>query len=363
MQTVPGSAGFPPRPVGARMPALRTAEPQKRMSFPMATAEGKRYEVSACRPSQLPELRTLINQVFLTERGGKGDMFEYVPLLYRQTDTANLRVVTCAGRIVGHAGICPRPLRWRGQTFQVGLIGGVCCEAGLRGTGVGTLAMQDAARRTAELGLDFGVLWTGSVRFYTRLGWRHAGRMTIAHARRTSAPASLPVLALRESPFSPDDCHALHAAAGRNGIVRTVEETRRLFVAPGRDVTVAAQDGRLAGYAVLVGATVREVEGDAAACSALLAHAAQNSDVTSVWPFGDARLTAIGQALTMDVKTHPLGMMLVVSRERLLAKVERELGRSLASCGPGDALLAALFGTPTSPTPPVDVFINYLDHV
>ena len=198
--------------------------------------------------------------------------------------------------------------------FQAGLIGGVCCVASLRGRGVGTLVVQDVARRMAELELDFGVLWTGSVGFYTRLGWRHAGRMGIAQVRRTSALPSLPVYALRESAFSPDDCHALHAAAWRNEVVRTSEETRRLFAAPHREVTVAVRGEALAGYAVRVGTTVREIEGDAAACAALLAHAAQNSEVTSVWPFGDERLAAIGQALTLDVKPHPLGMMLVVSR-------------------------------------------------
>lgn len=327
-----------------------------------------------CRPNELPALRALLNEVFIAERGASGDLFEYAPLLYAEANVEQLRVVRRGREIVGHAGILERPIRWRGQTLRAGLIGGVCARQELRGLGIGTLVMEDAAARMGALGLDFGVLWTGSPGFYERLGWRHAGGISIVRITEVVDDGDVrhEIMALSESPFAPDDCHELHEAAARNEVVRTVEETRVVLTGPGRDALLALAGGRLVGYAAHDGHAVREIEGDAVACVSLLTEAARLGCHLGVFPLNDARLAPIAEALPVEIQRRPLGMVLVVTRARLVGKLEAETGLSAAELGLGpelddDAVLTRIFGDPERPASedplPLDIHIDYADHV
>lgn len=323
----------------------------------------------------MPHLRSLLNEVFITERDSSGDLFEFAPLLYSEANVQNLRVVRSGSRLVGHAGILPRPIRWRGQVFQVGLIGGVCARQELRGQGIGTIAMEDAARRMEEIGLDFGVLWTGSPGFYERLGWRTAGGicvMGMQEAADTEIELHFEIMPLAESPFDPAKCHRLHEQAARNEVVRTCEETEALLSIGGRETFIALRGGRLGGYAVKTGETIREIEGDAAICIALLHHLAAEGARQCIFARSDPRIDAIEGALPVNLQRRPLGMVLIVDRASLLAKIADETGRSAGELGLGDDLsdddlIARVFGSPEdepSEEPlPVDVHIDYLDHV
>lgn len=330
--------------------------------------------VGACRPDELPALRALLNEVFIAERGASGDLFDYAPLLYARANVEQLRVVRRGRAIVGHAGILERPIRWRGQTLRAGLVGGVCARQELRGMGIGTLAMEDAAAHMGALGLDFGVLWTGSPGFYERLGWRHAGGISIVRIVEAAEAGEVrhELLPLSESPFTPDDCHELHEAAGRNEVVRTAEETRVVLTGPGHDALLALAGGRLVGYAAHDGHAVREIEGDAAACVSLLTEAARLGCHLAVFPLNDQRLAPVAEALPVEIQRRPLGMVLIVTRAGLVGKLEAETGRSATELGLGpavddEALLARIFGDPgrqASDEPlPLDIHIDYADHV
>ncbi|HCA46331.1 MAG TPA: hypothetical protein DEP45_02915 [Armatimonadetes bacterium] len=330
--------------------------------------------VGPCRPKELPQLRKLLNEVFITERNTEGDLFNFAPLLYNDANVENLRVVRDGRTIVGHAGICVRPIRWRGQVFQAGLIGGVCARKDLRGTGIGTLAMEDVAQRMTELGLDFGVLWTGSQGFYQRLGWRTAGglcMMRILEAAEGGA-SGFEVMPLNESPFRPEDCHRLHEAAGRNEVIRTAQETRVQMGIPTRSAWIGLSGGHLAGYAVRAGETLQEIEGDAGVCAALIVRAASEGVRRCVFPLNDPRVAAIEGALPVCVERRSMGMLLIVNRASLTAKIAPETCATAADLGIGplssaEVLMARIFGQPErepSEEPlPLDIHISYLDHV
>lgn len=335
---------------------------------------GQKFTVGPCRPRELPALRALLNEVFIAERGATGDLFAYAPLLYAEANVEQLRVVRRGRELVGHAGILERPIRWRTQTLRAGLIGGVCARQELRGLGIGTLAMEDAVAHMGALGLDFGVLWTGSPGFYERLGWRHAGGISIVRIVEAAEAGEVrhEMLPLSESPFTPDDCHELHEAAGRNEVMRTVEESRAVMHAGGGDALLALRGGRLVGYAAHDGHAVREIEGDAAACVSLLTEAARMGCHLAVFPLNDPRLAPIAEALPVEIQRRPLGMMLIVTRAGLVGKLEAETGLSAAELGLGadlddEALLTRVFGGPerqASDEPlPLDLHIDYLDHV
>ncbi|MGI5819097.1 MAG: GNAT family N-acetyltransferase [Armatimonadota bacterium] len=328
-----------------------------------------------CTVRKLPKLRALLNEVFITERNADGDLFELTPLLYNEDNLANLRIVRDGKKVVGHAGVLPRRLRWRGQTFEVGLIGGVCARQELRGAGIGTLAMQDAAGRMAELGLDFGVLWTGSHGFYERLGWRVAGGITIMgiqEAAEEPIEIGYEIMRLSESPFGPRCCHRMHEEAGRNEVIRTAEETETLLQTAGRGAWLALEGGRPAGYAAFQGEAIREIEGPAAVCIALIKYAATEGARRCVFPLNDPRIEAADRALPVNVQRRALGMLLIVNRESLVSKITAEVGATPDDLGIGpdatdEVLIARIFGQPErepSDEPlPLDIHISHLDHV
>ena len=330
--------------------------------------------VGPCTSKELPRLRKLLNEVFITERNAQGDIFEFAPLLYNEANVVNLRVVRDGRKIVGHAGICVRPIRWRGQLLQAGLIGGVCAREELRGQGIGTLVMQDVAEHMAELGLDFGVLWTGSQAFYERLGWRTMGGISMMRVEEAPGQAECccELMLLAESPFRPEDCHRLHAEAARSEVVRTPEETQVLMNAAGRVTWLALEGGRLSGYATLTGDTIREIEGDAEVCITLIEHAACEGARRCVFALNDPRIAAVEEALPVDLVRSPLGMFLIVNRDSLVAKIADEAGATPEDLGIGvgesdEVLMERVLGGPDlepSDAPlPLDIHIGYLDHV
>lgn len=328
-------------------------------------------QVGPCTVAELPQLSDLLDDVFIRERKGSGVIFDFAPLLYHERNVEQLRVVRRADEIIGHAGILERPIAWRGQVFRAGLIGGVCAREDLRGQGIGTIAMQDVARHMAGMGLDFGVLWTGSHGFYERQGWRIAGglsRLKVPAGERPM-PEGIEVMTLEAGPSGIETCHALHVAAGRNEVVRTVEETRA--VTHKREVWVAVQGAELVGYTIGKGDTVRELEGGAQACIALLSHLAQQQDLLTVLPLHDVRTAPILAALGAERTPSPLGMCLIVSRERFLGKVSAELGRPAEEFGvtplmSDEEVMQVVFRDHEddwSGDLPLDIFIDYADHV
>jgi predicted N-acetyltransferase YhbS len=331
--------------------------------------------VGPCTVKELPRLRALLDDVFLGDRDAERGLFDYVPLLYNEDNVENLRVVRDRKKIVGHAGILPRSIRWRGQTFEAGLIGGVCAREDRRGEGIGTLAMQDAADRMADLGLDFGVLWTGSHGFYERLGWRSAGGvsvMGIHEAAGEQVDVACEIMRLSESPLGPQNCHRLHEEAARNEVIRTPEETEALLSIPGRWTWIALEGGCLAGYAAAAGEVIREIEGPAATCVGLLHHAAAEGSRRCHFPLNDPRIDAIAERLPVRVSRQTQGMFLITNAESLVAKIAEETGASPDDLGidpeaGDDVLIARIFGQPErapSDDPlPLDIHIGYLDHV
>lgn len=333
-----------------------------------------RFQAGPCKKSETRRLRALLNEVFITERGNDGDLFDYAPLLYSEENLENLRVVREGKQIVGHAGILPRAIRWRGQTLQAGLIGGVCARQQLRGEGIGTLAMQDVAERMAELELDFGLLWTGSHEFYQRLGWRLGGGSATMQIREAAGQVAggHEIMPLRESPFSFEDCHRLHLKAARHEVVRTCEESRLLMAGERCSISIALEGGRMVGYAASTGDTIRELEGPAEACITMIEHAASQGLHRCLFPLNDPRLEPIRQALPVHLDLRPLGMFLIVNSSALVEKIVAETGKEAEQMGIGagasrEMLMMGIFGgperEPAEEPLPLDIHVGHLDHV
>ena len=80
-------------------------------------------------------------------------------------------VLDDGGRIVAHAALVEREIRFDGRPLRAGYVEAVATDPGRQGRGLGTIVMA----RIGELirsGFEIGVLGTGRQSFYGRLGWR-----------------------------------------------------------------------------------------------------------------------------------------------------------------------------------------------
>jgi aminoglycoside 2'-N-acetyltransferase I len=75
------------------------------------------------------------------------------------------------GVIVAHAAVVERLIEIGGRPIRTGYVEAVATLHARRGTGLGTLVMEEVARIIRD-GYELGMLGTGVQSFYERLGWR-----------------------------------------------------------------------------------------------------------------------------------------------------------------------------------------------
>ena len=80
-------------------------------------------------------------------------------------------LVEADGRIVSHAALVEREIRIGGRPYRTGYVEAVATAPDLQGRGYGSRAMG-AIGAGIEERYELGVLGTGAIGFYERLGWR-----------------------------------------------------------------------------------------------------------------------------------------------------------------------------------------------
>ncbi len=114
------------------------------------------------------------------------------PLLFSVTESANLRVISDAGAIVAHAGLCVRPASLRGVTVQVGALGAVFTRADHRGRGLGAAVVADALAQARAAGVALALV-SGDGPLYQRLGFAPVPPATAWSPPAPSAPSDVGV--------------------------------------------------------------------------------------------------------------------------------------------------------------------------
>ncbi|MBI3911938.1 MAG: GNAT family N-acetyltransferase [Armatimonadetes bacterium] len=143
------------------------------------------FEISACRPEELPALLDLADRVFRSRRSGA--MEKEYPLLFHPDNLEQLRVIRAQGRPVSHVGVCLREGVILGCRMGVASIGSVATAPDYRGGGMASALMEDARRHSLERGVSL-MLISGGRGLYHRLGYVPAGRFASLVAPAGTAP-------------------------------------------------------------------------------------------------------------------------------------------------------------------------------
>lgn len=124
------------------------------------------------RPEELPAVIRLADHVFSPHAGEMGPSF---PLLFREANAEQLRVIDRAGEIVSLVGLCIRDALLLGTPVRAALIGAVCTHPEHRGNGFASRLMEDARAHAIDSGADL-MLISGGRGLYHRLGYVRVGR-------------------------------------------------------------------------------------------------------------------------------------------------------------------------------------------
>lgn len=203
------------------------------------------------RPIQfddLEELRDLLDGVFRRPRGvfDQSQLTDF-PLVFRESNFGNCRVLVEDGRIVSHSALWPRELMARGRRLSVGILVSVATEPENRERGYAAALVRDLMQTMHEDGFDFCVLWTGVPDFYRKLGWEavtaQGELLTVSPEHLRDVDDELDVVA-----FDP----AAHLegvlelqSADRLRMSREREEALSLLTLPKVPVRVAIRDDRV----------------------------------------------------------------------------------------------------------------------
>jgi aminoglycoside 2'-N-acetyltransferase I len=75
------------------------------------------------------------------------------------------------GVVAGHASVIERSIEVGGRPLRTGYVEGVATREDRRGSGIGSTVMREVAAIIRE-DFELGMLGTGRIAFYERLGWR-----------------------------------------------------------------------------------------------------------------------------------------------------------------------------------------------
>lgn len=128
----------------------------------------------ASKLEELPEIVSLVNEVFMAPKGLPPILGEIFPLLFNGNNLDNLRVIVKDGKPISHVGVWEGNLLIYGSWFKVGMIGAVCTRKDFRGRGYASALVMDALRKMRADGVDL-VLISGDRDLYRRFGCFKSG--------------------------------------------------------------------------------------------------------------------------------------------------------------------------------------------
>jgi GNAT superfamily N-acetyltransferase len=169
----------------------------------------------------------------------------------------NFWVADAGGRLVCCVQIFPRALRVGSGVVSLGGIGSVFTHPDARSSGTASAVLRSTERAMRERGMALGMLFTGRISFYQRLGWRAwplANALYVKHADPPPPAAGVEISPLDAAVdlAAVKQLHAGYSDRRAGTLVRddsAWQGSLRVAGNPGEDFRVARRDGEVVGYA------------------------------------------------------------------------------------------------------------------
>jgi GNAT superfamily N-acetyltransferase len=204
-------------------------------------------EPRAPERSRWNDLFRLLNQVL--RPGLPATIRDEYPLMFREENMGNLRVVVEDDRIVSHVGFLPVDFHVDGVDMHLGLLGSVATDEAYRGRGLATACLNAAEQAVRDDGGSVSILWADDRAFYERQGYVRAGREDLF---------VIPTRLLRRRndrsgirPATPGDADRLANVHGtlRARTIRPPRDWKLLLKTPRMLTLVYERDRRVVAYA------------------------------------------------------------------------------------------------------------------
>lgn len=323
------------------------------------------------RPARLEEREDLIgmvNLIFRIAAGREPTIGRDWPHVYTPSNLENVMVVSDpsqGGKVVASTGVWASETRVGDAILRVGGINCVGTLQEYRRHGLGSQVMQAAQARMSELDCHAGLLVTGIMNWYRKLGWEEAGGVRSYRLNRGNIGLLPPLATGIRCRFATvnetvneeaeEDEVAAQVVRLRNqdrlGATRTLEGFRQLYAARrSPQIVLAESEGVAIAYILVRENLVLEWGGNAQSIAALVriyfetlddpetstsqrneaGRPAALQNLTLMTPTWQHPLLTLLDAVRLPYATEYLGMLFVVDPRRILdayalssVKVER----------------------------------------
>lgn len=254
------------------------------------------------------------------------------PTALTTTNIHNMRIMTEDDKILSHAVLKPLMVKTPHVVLKVGAIGSVVTDEARRGEGLSTKILESCLQEANRQECDIALLWTDLHDFYRRLGFELAG---FEQSFFIETPLEVGGSKLVFKNTNQVDPEAIFRLLQKHTVMthRTVDEIRRFLQIPNSNLYTAwSQDGRLEAFAVEgKGADLRdyvhEWSGSTTAMIQLFNYMlfTKQRPFTVIAPRHSQTLTAAFESRGVFRHEGYLGMMKVLNRQGLTAKIQRAL--------------------------------------
>ena len=128
-------------------------------------------EIRGCKPRELPDIIQRLDQEFVYNKQRSHSLSKRFPNILSLANIEQIRVAVSNGEICGAYVI--KLFNWivEKRVWRGAMVGMVWVDLQYRGMGIGLNLLSSAKQFLLKKGLDFGVLWTGTPKFYEHAGW------------------------------------------------------------------------------------------------------------------------------------------------------------------------------------------------
>lgn len=255
------------------------------------------------------------------------------PTALTTTNLHNMRIIAQDDKILSHAVLKPLLVKTPHVVLKVGAIGSVVTDQSRRGEGLSTQILSSCLDEAIRQDCDIAVLWTDIHGFYRRLGFELAGfeKSYVIENPLEVSGANLSFRTGRQV-----DPEAIYRLMQKHTVMthRTLDEVRRFLQIPNSNLFTAwSQDGKLEAFAVEgKGADLQDYLHEwAGSVTSLLqlfnfVHSTKQRAFTVIAPRHSINLGVALESRSVLAVEGCLGMIKILNRTGLLAKVQRALG-------------------------------------